>query len=543
MAYPLFHELSPEPRPTQMTAAGFRAAFPGESDWVEFKQGLPEDEVRQAVTAFSNTDGGVILLGVRDDAGVQGISVDGEFRARVHRVITAVRDPGRYEVLSLSVEGRDVLVLSVHRRREGFAQMQDGRVLERRGAMNATLFGDELVRFLTRRALTRFEATPLQVSLEAASPRQLDRLRTAYGWSGDLPVRLAEAGLVDRGVGGAALTVAGALLLLDRPREVLGKAYIEVFRYRAGSDLYDRRFEIDGPVDRQVEEATAALMGELGSDVVVLGVRRHELPRLPETVLREALANAVSHRTYENPRQPVRVEIRPEQVVIRSPGSLPEPVTLENLREQNSARNVDLIRVLRTLGLAEDAGLGVGVMQDQMEAALLEEPRFEADEAQVTVVLRLGSTVTPRERAWIAEIETRGDIRATDRVLLLHAARGEILTNSTARDLLGVDSVHARAALQRLRDLGYLAQSGLRGGSSYTLAKELGPPAGLALSEDELRAVVLSMAAEGRVTNEAVRARTGLDRARVLALLKSCVERGELVMSGERRGAHYRLPR
>jgi len=542
MAYPLFHEAGPKDLPMAMLPEQFTAEFPGESDFVEFKQGLPETKLREAVTAFSNTDGGVILLGVRDDGQIQGMVGDGETIAKIHRSVAGVRNPGRYDVRSLLIGERTILVLSVRRRREGFAQMQDGRILVRRGAMNTPVFDVELARFISQRALTRFESTPVQATLHDADPTLLERIRAAYGWSADqLPDRLTEAGLLETSDAGAHLTVAGALYLLTRPADALGKAYVEVFRYRDESETYDRRFEIDGPADQQVEQTTRELMAELGSDVVVLGVRRHELPRIPEPVLREAIANAVAHRTYEASGQPVRIEIRPDRVIIRSPGGLPEPVTLANMREQNAARNVDVIRTLRRFRLAEDAGMGIDVMQDVMEAALLERPQFDADSAHVEVVLRLGSTVAPQERAWIAEVEQRGEIRSGDRVLLLHAARGEVLTNGSARDLLGVDSVHARASLHRLRDLGYLSQRGQKGGAFYSLAKGLGPPAGLHLDDVELREVILALAADQSVTNEAVRTRTGLDRAQVLALLNAMVEAGELARHGERRGTHYTL--
>lgn len=542
MAYPLFHEAGPRDLPMALLPQQFAAEFPGEGDFVEFKQGLPETKLREAIVAFSNTDGGVVLLGVRDDGQVQGITSDGETIAKIHRSVAGVRNPGRYDVRSLLIGDRTILVLSVRRRREGFAQMQDGRILVRRGAMNAPVFDIELARFISQRALTRFESTPVEATLDDADGVLIARLRGAYGWSTDhLADRLAEAGLLEIGDAAAHLTVAGALYLLPRPAEVLGKAYVEVFRYRDESGTYDRRLEIDGPVDQQVEQTTRELMAELGSDVVVLGVRRHEFPRIPEPVLREAIANAVAHRTYETTGQPVRIEIRPDRVIVRSPGGLPEPVTLANMREQNSARNVDVIRVLRRFRLAEDAGMGVDVMEDVMEAALLERPEFDADGAHVEVVLRLGSTVAPQERAWIAEVEQRGEIRMGDRILLLHAARGEVLTNGSVRELLGVDSVQARSTLHRLRDLGYLSQRGQRGGAFYALAKGLAPPAGRQLDDVELREVILGMAADQNVTNESVRTRTGLNRAQVLALLTALVESGELVRHGERRGTNYTL--
>lgn len=540
MAYPMFHERGPRDVPMAVPLDHFAVLYPAEGDFVEFKQGMPETKIKEAVVAFSNSDGGVLLMGVSNGGLPVGISVDGEAVAKVHRIVAGVRSPGRYDVRPLLVGDKSVLVLTVDRRREGFAQMQDGRVLVRRGAMNTPIFDLELARFISGRALARFESTPLDVAFETADPALVEKVRQAYGWSpDDVATRLAEAGLLGSADSRAPLTVAGALYLLPEPREVLGKSYVEIFRFREGSETYDRRIEIGGTADEQVARVTQELMGELGVDVVILGLRRHELPRIPEPVLREAVANAVAHRTYEASGQPVRVEIRPDRVVITSPGGLPEPVTLANMREQNAARNIAVIRTLRRFRLAEDAGLGVDVMEDGMEAALLEKPEFEADSSHVAVTLRLGTTVTPQERAWIAELEERGEILPADRVLLLHAARGEILTNASARQLLGVDSVHARSALQRLRGLGYLVQHGQRGGSSYSLASGLGPPAGLRLDQGEVRRLVLAVATQDRITNEIVRARTGMDRAQVLALLTALVEEGSLVRHGSRRGTYY----
>lgn len=542
MAYPLLHPDRGGTIPGWLADEDFTTEFPGESNYVEFKQGISEEKIKEATTAFSNADGGVILCGVGPTGSVVGMTVTGELHARLHRVVSGVRNPGRYEIFELIVGQTTLIVIAVGRRREGFAQMMDGRVLVRRGAMNQALFDQDLTRFIGARALTRFETAEQQVRLADADQALVDNMRMVYGWGAtDTTERLREIGLV--GIGPEPdLTVAGVLYLTIEPERVLGKAFVEIFRYRDGAATYDRRLQIVGPLDRQVTLTTRALMDELGSDLVVLGTRRHDLPRIPEPVLREAVANALAHRIYENARQPVRIDVRPDHVSIQSPGGLPEPVTVKNMRAQTAARNLNVIRVLRQFGLAEDAGRGVDVMEDTMEANLLDRPAFDDDGTAVRVTLPLGSAVTPRERAWIAEVEERGEIQSSDRILLVHSARGEVLTNGAARDLLGVDSVHARTALQRLRDLGYLTQSGRRGGASYTVARTLAPPAGLRLDQRGLRDLVLELASDEPVTNGLVRERTGLDRAQVLGALSAMVESGELVRRGERRGSYYVLP-
>ena len=52
------------------------------------------------------------------------------------------------------------------------------------------------------------------------------------------------------------LSVAGALYLLADPARVLGKAFVEVFRYPDDALDYDRREEFGGPLQRQVGAAS-----------------------------------------------------------------------------------------------------------------------------------------------------------------------------------------------------------------------------------------------------------------------------------------------
>jgi ATP-dependent DNA helicase RecG len=542
MSYPPFHWASTSEPPIMLSLDAFRDLFPGEGEYIEFKQGLGIDAIRQAVTAFSNTEGGVIVLGVANDGTIHGHTLTGEGEARIHRLMSEVHNAGRYDYHSIPIADKPVTFLAVDRRREGFAQDTDGAVRVRRGASNVPLFGAALTAFMSERRLERFEATPTEVSVEEADEALLDRVAAAWAWGSDARVdRLVEHGLAERGRE-TSLTVAGVLYLLDDPASVLGKSYIEIYRFSHGDRDYDKRTTIRGPLNVQVEDATNHVMGELGAELVVLGLRRFELDRIPRSVLREAIANAVAHRDYENTGTAIRIEIRPDNLLIISPGGLPEPVTVDNIREQQAARNVAAIDTLRRFRLAEDSGRGVDLMQDGMLANMLQPPRFTDSGSSVTVELLVGSSVAPTERAWLLELEQRGEVSPQERVVLVHAARHDVVTNSLVRDALGVDSVVARNILQRLRDGGFLAQSGERGGAVYRLADDLAPPAGLRLGREQLADLVEALAQDGPVTNSLVREHTGLDRANAVRLLSDLVRQGRLVQVGSRRGTRYVLP-
>ena len=526
-----------------MTADEFARAFPAESDHVERKRGTGSRELQRAIVAFSNSDGGVILIGVGDRGAVLGRPATPGTEDAIHEAALAVHDPGRYWIHELLVDRTAVTVVPVERRSQGFAQASDGAVLVRRGARSVPLIGGELRRFISERALSRFDVTDAGVPSDAADPALLERIREAYGWRSAADAHLLEgAGLAVTTAGGINLTISGALALLAEPQERLGKALIEILRYRDEGVTYDRREEITGSVEEQVVLASRFVMEELGTDVVVSGLRRYELPRLPEEVLREAIANAVAHRSYEDVGRSTRIELRPDRVVIVSPGGLPEPVTEQNIREAQSARNATVLDVLRRLRLAEDLGRGVDVIQDRMAEALLDPPTFEdLDGHSVRVILPIRGVVTPQERAWVLEVERQGAIQSMDRLLLVQAARGEELTNARVRELLAVDSRDARLALQRLRDAGFVEQVGRRGGTTYVLSPSLRAPASFRMKLDDLKALVLQLVESGPVTNAQVRKETGLDRAGALRLLDTLVGEGRLERVGERRGTKYLL--
>ena len=522
-----------------MTGEEFAVHFPEESSTVEYKTGVSGAPLQDSAVAFSNAAGGVILIGVRDDGTVEGRRLDSGTQDDIHASLNSARDVGRYAIHGLDVDGKTVIVASIDRRREGFAQTSKGVVKVRRGTRDEPLFGAELVRFANERTVTRFETTPLSLEVQEIDAALRAEIRAAFGWRSATRERLIEAELVS----GDHLTVAGALYLVSDAEPQMGKCFVEVRRYPDDETIdYDRRDEIRGALHHILPAAVRHIGDELGSEVVVIGVRRYDLPRLPEVVLREAIANALAHRSYEVTGTPVVVEIRPSAVIVRSPGGLPESVTVENLREANSARNRAVITVLRRLHLAEDAGRGIDVMVDTMAEQMLDPPKFEDRGHEVVVELPIRSVVAPEERAWLMELERRETLRPADRLVLVHAARGEVLDNTQTRRILATeDRLAARKVLARLEEQGLLERRGDRGGARYRLGSSLTPPAGLRLNRAELDDIVAQLATTATtIRNADVRAATGLDRAQALACLERLVAAGRLVREGERRGTVYR---
>jgi ATP-dependent DNA helicase RecG len=324
MSYPLFHPSSVAAPPLALDARGFSDEYPDEGHLVEWKRGVSLDAIEEAAVAFSNADGGVLLLGVENDGTVVGKTLSSEVELQIHRAMGRAYGLGKYEIRSVLVGDLPVTVVSVSKAREGVAQTHDGRPLVRRGKQNVAVLGEELSLLASTRSRTRYEKSETAVPVTDADPDRLRVVREAFGWPDDeeLTDRLREQDLATGGEP-SHLTVAGALYLLESPTDVVGRADIEIYRYSDPEG--DKRQRVAGPIDHQVTAATQLLLDELGSDLVVLGTRRHELPRIPEVVLREGIANAVAHRQYQLRGVSIRIEIRPDHLLIESPGELPEP--------------------------------------------------------------------------------------------------------------------------------------------------------------------------------------------------------------------------
>lgn len=528
-----------------MTAEEFAAAYPSESRYVEWKSGSGSSALQRAIVAFSNAEGGVLLLGVDDRGRPTGLPFTEGLEKKLWEIVNLIDSPGSVELHGLKVGPVEITVISVAGSRQGVALTSSGAALIRRGKQNLPLKSAGLAHLVSQRVQESFDSSPSRWLLADADPDLLTQLCDAFEIDRGLSRQsmidaLEERGMVVSQSGDDVLTKAGALFLVPAAPNELGKCFVEVFRFPPDAAEHDLRQVFEGTPAQQVNDATAWIDKELGFDLIVVEIERHELKRLPVRALREAIANAVAHRDYQLSGSAVEVRITPSEVTITSPGGFVAPVNSENLRNAHAARNRRVIQALRAFQVAEDAGRGIAVILAEMASDLRSEPTFEEQPpGHVTVRLPIESPVSPEERAWVQEQESRSQLRPADRRVLIEAARGRVLTNAAVRSLLNVDNTAARRSLQRLRDAGFLEQDGERGGARYRIAPGARRPVGVGLNRAELRSVIFDMAAGGAITNSMVRAQMGLSRSKAATLLRELVAEGLLDPRGSGRGARY----
>lgn len=117
------------------------------------------------------------------------------------------------------------------------------------------------------------------------------------------------------------------------------------------------------------------------------GLFRREIRTFNETVVREALLNAVSHRDYRNAGS-VFIRQWPRRITFVSPGGFPPGISVENLIYRQAPRNRRIADALQRCGLVERSGQGADRMFNLTVREGKPSPDFTgSDEYQVSLTL------------------------------------------------------------------------------------------------------------------------------------------------------------
>ncbi len=302
------------------------------------------------LSAFCNSDGGVLVLGVADDRRLIGVP-DERIDDLQRLVIDAARDgvepPAdhlvRLDAMRLPGQGGEtVIVLKVDIRPDYFAvhAPRGKRPFVRAGNTTREVSMEQLPRLLARRSrLLSADERPVL----AATWDDLDHDRLAgyhdarFGRPADDLVRFAAnvkvTALDDRD--SRHPSVAGLLLFGRAPLVGLPNAGIDLVVYGSTEPDTDQRVDtrqFEGTLTSQVD----AVMSYLGASphLAVASSKdatgRIDSPAYSLRALQECVVNAVAHRDYAISGR-VRVQVFIDRIDVTSPGRLPNTLSPEDL--------------------------------------------------------------------------------------------------------------------------------------------------------------------------------------------------------------------
>ncbi len=131
---------------------------------------------------------------------------------------------------------------------------------------------------------------------------------------------------------------------------------------------------------------------QLKEAIKIICTRRAEVLEYPESVIREAIVNAIAHRDYFS-KDAIQIYIFDNRIEITNPGSLPKGLTKELFGTISVQRNPIIYRFLRDYGYVEGLETGIPRMKNAMRKRGLADPQFKFTETFFRITLYNTKTI------------------------------------------------------------------------------------------------------------------------------------------------------
>lgn len=468
-----------------------------DDEYVEVKASSQQlsSDIWESVSAFANTEGGIVILGLDEGKGFKPVEkfeidrvidqfVDGMGNGNPHGA-RLKRSPS-YRIHRLLFEGLPVAAIEI----EELEADQKPCYIEGRGIVGGSYkrVDDKDI---------KLSPTEIYAFENFLAPSYADMRTVSAATADDLLASMIDD-FIDREKSSKALrgaatreekmarlnvlneegevTLAGLLVFGNYPQQFLPKFVVDV-AVHPGLQKSDPsspvrfldRVICEGPINEVMDDAYHAIAKNLRMYSIVKGAGRTDELEIPEGVLREALANAIVHREYGEyfEGEAIYVDIYPDRIEITNPGGLWGGKTLENIANGISAcRNRALMRLMSKMRLpggsgvpVEGNGSGVPLMKRAMTSRALEEPKFVSLIDHFKVILGRSGTEIVENRQWLSRV-TSHDLDSHARAVAVIARRNGRASVTSIRDHLGIDSDEIREIFENLVSEGILKWTG-----------------------------------------------------------------------------------
>lgn len=528
-----------------------RAVTGKNADW----DGLAKDCI-----AFSNAQGGRLLIGIEDD---NDAPAPGQ---RINPTLTDIlrRKIGERTVsvavlpeIHQAENGGEYLELRIPRSM-AVASTTDGRYFLRVSDESKPVVGDDVMRLAAERSALPWEIqTSLHIPRSRLDGQKLTTLIVAIRASDrvkDSVKEKTEQELLDHYLlaQGEWLTNLGVLCIGRREdRAGLGTAPVAQFikfdelgqkvNKLTWDDFSLNPMDLIEAIWREVPDFRERY--ELPD-----GLYRQNVPAYDEIVVRELLVNALVHRPYTQ-RGDIFLILHPDRLEVVNPGLLPLGVTPGNILHTTVRRNEHMARLFHDLKLMEREGSGFDKMYEVLlsQGRPVPEAREHHDRVEVTVRRRI---LKPRVIDFIAKADQAFQLTQRERIALGLLAQHEALTARELAHSLELPAVDAlQPWLKRLIDWNLVQSTGRTQATRYFIDPEVLRSLDFAstttlkrIEPHRLAALLLEDVARyprSKLGEIHVRIGPEIPRSQIRRAIEVLVKAGKLHMEGIRNGARY----
>lgn len=341
----------------------------GENIAIEFKEeDVKKESIANEITAFSNTSGGLIILGVNDDKKITGIhrkfNIE-EWAMNISRnnVVPAVD----ISFSEYHIEDKKIAVIEIPKGTDRPYQTIKGKFLVRVGSTNRQATQNELMRLFQQVGFFHFDLNPVEnTSFKDIDFTKIDEYFSRYdiditNESETEKIKLLQN--TDILTKDNKMTVGGLLIFGLNPQKHLHNASIS-FAHFQGIEISDKLIDkqtIRGTLPNQINSTLAVIKNNLLNPSVLKFSKRQETSfNYKDFVFKELITNACVHRNYSITGSSIRIFIFSDRIEFISPGRLPNTVTTEKLKAGVSyAVNPVIVKFMENMRFIDKIGRGL----------------------------------------------------------------------------------------------------------------------------------------------------------------------------------------
>jgi ATP-dependent DNA helicase RecG len=402
----------------------------GETEKVEFKPSLSQrDKIMESISAFSNTTGGAVVIGVTDKGKIVGVDIGKSTIEKLANQVKQNTDPMVYPSIRIGeVDEKHIVVIEVEESKQK-PVLAFGRAYMRVGKSNQKL-GYEGIRNLALQSSKVYwdERVCEEASLEDIEEGKvrwfLKEARHKRGLDIDENTPVVEALLRLKLLKDGKPTNGAVLLFAKEPQRFFIQSEAKCIRFKGvgvTGEMIDMR-TVDDDVFDQLIEAEKFIFNNIALSAWIEEgkIQRQERWEYPPKAIREALANAICHRDYETSSK-VQVRIFDDRMEFWNPGRLPEGWTVETLRQVHESipRNPSIAKQFFWVKYIEEVGTGTNKIIEWCIDWGLPEPEFKFTGTSLVVTLWkprftdedvMNLDINNRQRDAIRYVKARGRI-------------------------------------------------------------------------------------------------------------------------------------
>ena len=407
---------------------------------LEYKETVTNSFLK-TVSAFANYGSGEIIFGIADDGAVTGIEDKKSACLDIEIRINDSIDPVPKYTLSIN-EKASVITLKVQ---EGLHKPYLYKAKAYRRNDSATIAVDrlEFARLILEGQNSSYEELP--ASNQNLSFQTLEeKLRASLHIESFSRDTLKTLELYKEGSG---FNKAGELLADSN-----SFCGIDMVRFGENiSIIHDRETFEHISVLKQFDLALPVFRRNYTYEQITGSVRK-QFFLIPEEAFREALANALVHRTWDV-HTPVNIAMFHDRIQITSPGGLPQGISEEEYLRGGLfiLRNPIIGNVFYRLHMIEKFGTGIRRIHDLYQNSLTK-PEFTISENAICIVLPV-----LQEKSSFPPDEQR----------IYNLLKNREMRNSEIREATGFSKSKTISILNRLVTGGYITVSGSGRGTKY----------------------------------------------------------------------------